>query len=87
MLAANTGTIGLVVTDIEMPNMDGFELTRRIKDSPHFSHLPVIALTTRAAEEDVVRGKAAGVEEYHIKLDRERLVECVRRYTSMTAAA
>jgi len=87
VLEANTETIGLVVTDIEMPNMDGFELTRRIKDSPHFSHLPVIALTTLAAEEDVVRGKAAGVEEYHIKLDRERLVECVRRYTSMTAAA
>jgi len=87
VLEANIETIGMVVTDIEMPNMDGFELTRRIKDSPHFNHLPVIALTTRAAEEDVVRGKAAGVEEYHIKLDRERLVECVRRYTSITAAA
>lgn len=87
VLEANIETIGMVVTDIEMPNMDGFELTRRIKDSPRFSHLPVIALTTRAAEEDVARGKAAGVEEYHIKLDRERLVECVRRYTSMTAAA
>ncbi len=87
VLAANIETIGMVVTDIEMPNMDGFELTRRIKDSPHFSHLPVIALTTRAAEEDVVRGKAAGVEEYHVKLDRERLVECVHRYTSMTTVA
>jgi two-component system chemotaxis sensor kinase CheA len=87
VLEANIESIGMVVTDIEMPNMDGFELTRRIKDSPHFSHLPVIALTTRAAEEDVVRGKAAGVEEYHIKLDRERLVDCVRRYTSMTATA
>jgi two-component system chemotaxis sensor kinase CheA len=87
VLEANITTVGMVVTDIEMPNMDGFELTRRIKDSPRFSHLPVIALTTRAAEEDVVRGKAAGVEEYHIKLDRERLVECVRRFTGMTAAA
>ncbi len=81
VLEANIETISMVITDIEMPNMGGFELTRRIKDSTHFSHLPVIALTTRAAEEDVVRGKAAGVEEYLIKLDRERLVDCVRRYT------
>jgi len=87
VLEENVEAISMVVTDIEMPNMDGFELTRRIKDSRRYSHLPVIALTTLSSEEDVVRGKAAGVEEYHIKLDRERLVECVLRYTSMTAAA
>ena len=87
VLEANIDSIGLVVTDIEMPNMDGFELTRRIKESSRFSHLPVIALTTRAAEEDVARGKAAGVEEYHVKLDRERLVECVCRTIRMAATA
>ena len=87
VLEANIDSIGLVVTDIEMPNMDGFELTRRIKESSRFSHLPVIALTTRAAEEDVARGKAAGVEEYHVKLDRERLVECVCRTIRMLATA
>jgi two-component system chemotaxis sensor kinase CheA len=80
-------TIGLVVTDIEMPNLDGFELTQRIKHSSRFAHLPVIALTTLAAEEDIARGKAAGVEEYHIKLDRERLVEGVCRCLQATVAA
>ena len=87
VLEENIEAISMVVTDIEMPNMDGFELTRRIKDSRRFGHLPVIALTTLSAEEDVARGKAAGVEEYHVKLDRERLVDCVCRYTRMAAAA
>jgi two-component system chemotaxis sensor kinase CheA len=47
----------------------------------------VIALTTLAAEEDIARGKAAGVEEYHIKLDRELLVEGVCRHLRATVAA
>jgi two-component system chemotaxis sensor kinase CheA len=72
--------ITMVVTDIEMPNMNGFELTEIIKSDKRFKHLPVIALTTLAADEDVARGKAVGVDEYHIKLDKERLMECVHRY-------
>ncbi len=72
--------ITLVVTDIEMPNMDGFELTEKIKQHPEYSVLPVIALTTLAAEEDMERGKAVGVDEYHIKLDKERLMESVHKY-------
>ncbi|WP_319547766.1 chemotaxis protein CheW [Desulfogranum marinum] len=72
--------ITLVVTDIEMPNMDGFELTEKIKQHPEYSVLPVIALTTLAAQEDVERGEAVGVNEYHIKLDKERLMESVHKY-------
>jgi two-component system chemotaxis sensor kinase CheA len=49
-----------VVTDIEMPNMNGFELTRRIKSSNAYSHLPVIALTTLAGEEDIERRAPGG---------------------------
>ncbi len=87
LLETHHADIGMVVTDIEMPNMDGFELTRRIKGSRQFGHLPVIALTTLASEEDQARGQAAGVEEYHVKLDRERLVDAVRRLTRAAVAA
>ena len=72
--------ITLIVTDIEMPNMDGFELTKKIKGDPRYSALPVIALTTLAAEEDVAKGKQVGIDEYHIKLDKERLMACVHDY-------
>ena len=80
VLEQHVDEISMVVTDIEMPNMDGFELTQKIKNDSRFSHLPVIALTTLAGEEDVARGKAVGIDEYHIKLDKERLMECVHRY-------
>lgn len=79
--------ITIVVTDIEMPNMDGFTLTEKIKTDKRFSHLPVIALTTLAADEDIARGKAVGVDEYHIKLDKERLMESVHRYARAAIAA
>ena len=45
-------TIDLVITDIEMPRMNGFELTRKIKTEPHFEGMPVIALTSLASDED-----------------------------------
>ena len=80
VLEGNVDDITMVVTDIEMPNMDGFELTEKIRQEPRFAQLPVIALTTLAGDEDVAKGKAVGIDEYHIKLDKERLMECVHRY-------
>lgn len=79
-LEDNEDTISILVTDIEMPNMDGFELTRRIRSDDRFSELPIIALTTLAAEEDVAKGKAAGVNEYQLKLDKERLMVTIHDY-------
>jgi two-component system chemotaxis sensor kinase CheA len=72
--------ISMLVTDIEMPNMNGFELTQRIRSSDLYSQLPIIALTTLASEEDVSKGKSVGVNEYHIKLDKERLMVSVHDY-------
>ena len=60
--------------------MNGFELSRKIKDDPEFSHLPIIALTSLASEEDMQRGMAAGIDDYQIKLDRERLLASVANY-------
>lgn len=82
LLNAHADEICLVVTDIEMPNMDGFELTRRIRQSPTFSHLPVIALTTLAGDEDIEKGRQAGINDYQIKLDREKLIHSVYGFLS-----
>ncbi|MDJ0784095.1 MAG: chemotaxis protein CheW [Desulfosarcinaceae bacterium] len=86
LLQQNGDEIGLVVTDIEMPNMNGFDLTRRIKGHPAFGHLPVIALTTLAGEEDVARGKEVGIDDYQIKLDREKLLKSIYEHLQAVMA-
>jgi two-component system chemotaxis sensor kinase CheA len=80
LLQENADSISLVVTDIEMPNMDGFSLTRQIKQSPAYSHLPVIALTTLAGEEDIAQGAKVGIDDYQIKLDREKLLNSIHNF-------
>jgi two-component system, chemotaxis family, sensor kinase CheA len=72
--------IAAVVTDIEMPNMDGFTLTEKIRADDRFSDLPIIALTTLAGEGEVAKGKAVGIDDYQIKLDREKLLNTVNHY-------
>jgi len=69
--------VTLVVTDLEMPNMDGFELTKNIKADQRFAALPVIALTSLASDEHVAKGKEVGIDDYQIKLDREKLLQSI----------
>jgi two-component system chemotaxis sensor kinase CheA len=69
--------ISLVVTDMEMPRLDGFELTKTIRKDERFSRIPIIALTTLADDKDMERAKLAGVNEYQIKLEKERLLHSI----------
>ncbi|RKH04775.1 hybrid sensor histidine kinase/response regulator [Corallococcus carmarthensis] len=73
--------VELVVTDLEMPEMDGVELTRRLKADPGRGRLPVVILTTRGGEADRARGLAAGADGYITKGDlvRQDLVDVVGR--------
>ncbi len=80
VLCDNEEEIDLVCTDIEMPNMDGFDLTEKIREDHRFDKLPVIALTTLAADEDIAKGERVGIDEYHIKLDKEHLMNSVLNY-------
>jgi len=69
--------INLVITDIEMPVMNGYELTQKIKSDTRFQGIKVIALTAMAGDEDIKKGIEAGVDNYQIKLDREALLDDV----------
>lgn len=77
--------VSLILTDLEMPNMDGFELTRLIKKNDRFAHLPVIALTSLAGEEEQEKGKRMGIDEYHVKLDKDKLLHSLAQYVTETA--
>lgn len=60
-------TFDLVVSDVEMPGMDGFQLTERIKQSEHLKTLPVIIVTSLANEADRRRGIEVGAQAYIVK--------------------
>ncbi len=77
-LQERAAEIGIIVTDIEMPRMNGFELTRKVKQDPRFAGLPVIALTSLAGAEDRARGQEVGIDEYQVKLDRDNLIQSLK---------
>jgi two-component system chemotaxis sensor kinase CheA len=73
-LEDNAGTVDAVVTDVEMPRLTGLGLAQRIRGDDRFARIPIIALSSLAGEDDIARGRAAGVDDYQVKLDRDRLI-------------
>ncbi|MFT3751440.1 MAG: response regulator [Paludibacter sp.] len=57
----------LIICDVMMPNMDGFELCRQVKQDIRVSHIPIILLTAKAGEENKYKGLEAGAEDYIAK--------------------
>jgi DNA-binding response OmpR family regulator len=54
----------IIISDIMMPRMDGFELCRRLKTDIDTSHIPMVLLTARNVEEDKIEGYLTGADEY-----------------------
>jgi two-component system chemotaxis sensor kinase CheA len=71
----------LVVTDLEMPNVDGFVLTSSIRAHPRLANIPVLIVSSRASEEDHQRGLDAGADGYIVKtsFDEAGLLSAVSR--------
>ncbi len=65
MLASSVPTV--VITDINMPEMDGYELCQRIKDDPKMKNLPVILLTLLSDPKDILRGLECGADNFIVK--------------------
>ncbi|MFK7961739.1 MAG: chemotaxis protein CheW [Phycisphaerales bacterium] len=70
-------TFDLILTDIEMPNMNGVELTATIRADPMTAHLPIIALSSLSSDEDIKKARNAGVNDYQIKMDRDELLKAI----------
>jgi chemosensory pili system protein ChpA (sensor histidine kinase/response regulator) len=76
----------LVLSDIEMPRMDGFDFVRNIRADEHLRDLPVIMITSRIAEKHREHARELGVDHYLGKpYSEEQLLALVRNYASATA--
>jgi two-component system cell cycle response regulator DivK len=78
---AETHRPDLILMDIQLPGLDGYEATRRIKANPALRHIPVIAVTSYALSGDEVKAKEAGCDGYVTKPFSPRaLLAKVREY-------
>jgi two-component system cell cycle response regulator DivK len=77
----------LILMDIQLPGLDGYEATRRIKSSAALAAIPVIAVTSYALSGDDVMAREAGADAYITKpFSARELLSTVRRYVERTAA-
>jgi two-component system chemotaxis sensor kinase CheA len=77
---AQSGEFDAVLTDVEMPNMDGFTLTERLRQEDKYRDTPIIIITSREKEEDKRRGIQVGADAYIVKgdFDQSNLVDILR---------
>jgi two-component system chemotaxis response regulator CheV len=71
--------VQLILTDVEMPEMDGYILTKNIKSDPRFAGIPVIMHSSLSSMSNMALGKSVGVDEYVPKFEPQRLAETLTR--------
>jgi len=71
--------VQLVLTDVEMPEMDGYILTKNIKTDPRFAGIPVIMHSSLSSMSNQALGKSVGIDEYVSKFEPQRLAETLTR--------
>jgi len=64
----------VIISDIEMPDMNGYEFAQKVKDGSFWKDTPMVALTSHATDDDINRGKEVGFEKYIAKFDRDTLL-------------
>ncbi len=73
-----------IVSDIEMPGMNGFEFAESVRSDPRWEKIPMIALSSHATEHDFERGRAVGFNDYVAKFDRDALVGTLAQTLNLT---
>src|SRR5215468_3817346 len=72
----------VVLTDIEMPDMNGFEFAETIRADTHLSSMPIIALSSMVSPAAIERGRQAGFHDYVAKFDRPGLIAALKEQTA-----
>lgn len=74
--------VDIIITDLNMPNMDGFELMKNLRANPKYKFTPILMLTTESDESKKALGKEAGATGWIVKpFNPEKLVQVVNKVT------
>ena len=80
---ANRQAFNLVLTDINMPRMDGLKLLEKLRDLAHYKNIPILMLTTESDEQMKAKGRAAGATGRLVKpFNPESLLEVIKKVTN-----
>ena len=68
----------VIISDIEMPGMDGFQFAQSLRQDQRFSGIPLVALSSHATPADLARGRRVGFRDYVAKFDRDALLAALQ---------
>ncbi|MGR7994617.1 hybrid sensor histidine kinase/response regulator [Xanthobacter sp. ZOL 2024] len=81
------GGFDAIVSDVELPDMDGFALASAVRSNPRRQNLPIIALSAGRDRDAIERGRAAGFTDYVAKFDRSGLIAALKEFAGHQGAA
>jgi len=79
--------IDLIVSDIEMPGMNGFEFAQAVRSGSRWKDIPIVALSSRTSQKDIDRGREVGFSDYVSKTDRDGLLQTLSETLGVTGDA
>jgi chemotaxis protein histidine kinase CheA/ActR/RegA family two-component response regulator len=79
--------IDLIVSDIEMPGMNGFEFAQAVRSGSKWKDIPIVALSSRTSQKDIDRGREVGFSDYVSKTDRDGLLQTLAETLGVTGDA
>ena len=81
------GQVDMIVTDLEMPGMSGFELAEAVRKDERTAKMPIIALSALTSRESIERGRQVGFHDYIAKFDRPGLLAALKEQAGMMGEA
>ncbi|MGB9081996.1 MAG: response regulator [Desulfuromonadaceae bacterium] len=77
--------VDLILTDVNMPDINGLELIRYLRANPNYKNIPVFIISTEGSAKDIEKGKQLGADEYLVKpFDPATLQQLINRYLNKT---
>jgi len=76
-LREDGASFDVIISDIEMPGTSGFDFAQDVRRDPRWQDVPMVALTSRATDQDKERGRQVGFDDYVAKFDRNKVLESI----------